>query len=47
MQVQNQADNSNKDFVEVLAKALESLYKKKLSEAIKRGIKNKKLQKDL
>ena len=47
MQVQNQVNNSDKWFLDILGKALEHLYRQQLSEAIKRGIQAKKLQKVL
>lgn len=47
MQVQNQANNSDKRFLDELAKLFERHYKQQLSEVIKRGIKSKKLQKKL
>ena len=47
MQVQNQANNSVEHFIDVFAKALEGLYKQQLSEAIKKGIRAKKLQKEI
>lgn len=47
MQVQNQANNPDKRFLDELAKLFERHYKQQLSEAIKRGIRAKKLQKEI
>lgn len=47
MQVQNQANSSDIRFLDELAKLFERHYKQQLSEAIKRGIRPKKLQKEI
>lgn len=47
MQVQKQIDERDGWFVNELKKLFEQMYRRKLSEAIKRGIRAKKLQKGL
>jgi len=47
MQVQNQANHLDKRFLDELTKIFERHYKQQLSEAIKRGIRAKKLQKEI
>lgn len=47
MQVQNQTNNSDKRFLDELTKLFERHYKQQLSEAIKRGIRAKKMQKEI
>lgn len=47
MQVQNQTDMKNKWFLDEMMKLLEQLHRQHLSEAIKKGIQAKKLQKGL
>ncbi len=47
MQVQNQVNNSDKWFLDEMMKLLDRLHRQKLSEAVKRGIQAKKLQKGL
>lgn len=47
MQVQKSINNSDERFLITFKEALEQMYRKQLSEAIKRGIKAKKLQKEL
>lgn len=47
MQVQEQMGNLDKWLVEKLKEIFEQMYRKQLSEAIKRGIKAKRLQKKL
>lgn len=45
MEVQEEMNDFDKQMVEKLKEAFEQMYKKKLSEAIKRGIEAKRLQK--
>ena len=47
MQVQKPMDELDKWLVEKLKETFELMYRKQLSEAIKRGIRAKKLQKSL
>lgn len=47
MQVQKPMDELDKWLVEKLKEVFEQMYRKQLSEVIKRGIRAKKLQKDL
>lgn len=47
MQVQKQMDELDKWLIAELKKLFEQMYKQKLSEAIKRGIEAKRLQKKL
>lgn len=47
MQVQEEMNDFDKQMVEKLKEAFEQMYRKKLSEAIKRGIEAKRLQKKL
>ena len=47
MQVQEQTDSLDKWLVEKLKEVFEQMYRKQLSEAIKRGIRAKKLQKGI
>ena len=47
MQVQEPMNDFDKRMVELLKKTFEQMYRKKLSEAIKRGIEAKRLQKKL
>ena len=47
MQVQEQTDSLDKWLVEKLKEVFEQMYRKQLSEAIKRGIEAKRLQKKL
>ena len=47
MQVQEQMDSLDKWLVEKLKEVFEQMYRKQLSEAIKRGIEAKRLQEKL
>lgn len=47
MQVQEQMGNLDKWLVEKLKEIFEQMYRKQLSEAIKRGIKARRLQKKI
>lgn len=47
MQVQNQVNVQDKRLSDALKKIFEQMYRQQLSEAIKRGIQAKKLQKSL
>ncbi len=47
MQVQEQMDSLDKWIIEKLKEIFEQMYRKQLSEAIKRGIEAKRLQKKL
>lgn len=47
MQVQKPMDELDKWMVEKLKEVFEQMYRKQLSEAIKRGIRAKKMQKEL
>lgn len=47
MQVQEQMDSLDKWIIEKLKEVFEQMYRKQLSEAIKRGIEAKRLQKKL